>query len=109
MFVHNKRLRYTVRVAAPNPGLANLLLEQFGGPQGELPGVPEFTNVYYNMSAGRSSVEVKTLASAINVAGPSLSATAKPVRCSAVQATRTGRRRIRAPRAPLHKRSLYVR
>jgi Mn-containing catalase len=36
MFVHNKRLQYTVRVAAPNPGLANLLLEQFGGPRGEL-------------------------------------------------------------------------
>jgi Mn-containing catalase len=36
MFVHNKRLQYTVRVAEPNPGLANLLLEQFGGPQGEL-------------------------------------------------------------------------
>ncbi|MGF6572523.1 Mn-containing catalase [Paraburkholderia fungorum] len=36
MFVHNKRLQYTVRVTAPNPGLANLLLEQFGGPQGEL-------------------------------------------------------------------------
>jgi Mn-containing catalase len=36
MFVHNKRLQYTVRVAAPNAGLANLLLEQFGGPQGEL-------------------------------------------------------------------------
>jgi Mn-containing catalase len=36
MFVHNKRMQYTVRVAAPNPGLANLLLEQFGGPQGEL-------------------------------------------------------------------------
>jgi Mn-containing catalase len=36
MFVHNKRLQYTVRVAESNPGLANLLLEQFGGPQGEL-------------------------------------------------------------------------
>ena len=36
MFTHNKRLQYTVRVAAPNPALANLLLEQFGGPQGEL-------------------------------------------------------------------------
>ncbi|MBD8483886.1 manganese catalase family protein [Pseudomonas coleopterorum] len=36
MFLHNKRLQYTVRVAAPNPGLANLLLEQFGGAQGEL-------------------------------------------------------------------------
>ncbi|MES2886701.1 MAG: manganese catalase family protein [Pseudomonadota bacterium] len=36
MFAHNKRLQYTVRVAQTNPGLANLLLEQFGGPQGEL-------------------------------------------------------------------------
>jgi Mn-containing catalase len=36
MFRHVKKLQYTVRVAAPNPGLANLLLEQFGGPQGEL-------------------------------------------------------------------------
>ncbi|MCP3725116.1 manganese catalase family protein [Paraburkholderia sp. CNPSo 3272] len=36
MFMHNKRLQYTVRVAATDPGLANLLLEQFGGPQGEL-------------------------------------------------------------------------
>ena len=36
MFAHNKRLQYTVRVDQPNPGLANLMLEQFGGPQGEL-------------------------------------------------------------------------
>ncbi len=36
MFAHNKRLQYTVRVRETNPGLANLLLEQFGGPQGEL-------------------------------------------------------------------------
>jgi Mn-containing catalase len=36
MFAHNKRLQYTLRVTETNPGLANLLLEQFGGPQGEL-------------------------------------------------------------------------
>jgi len=36
MFAHNKRLQYTVRVQETNPGLANLMLEQFGGPQGEL-------------------------------------------------------------------------
>jgi len=36
MFMHNKRLQYTVRVTETNPGLANLMLEQFGGPQGEL-------------------------------------------------------------------------
>jgi Mn-containing catalase len=36
MFMHNKRLQYTVHVSESNPGLANLMLEQFGGPQGEL-------------------------------------------------------------------------
>lgn len=36
MFMHNKRLQYTVRVAEPNPALAAMLLEQFGGPDGEL-------------------------------------------------------------------------
>jgi Mn-containing catalase len=36
MFSHYKRLQYTVRVDECNPGLANLMLEQFGGPQGEL-------------------------------------------------------------------------
>jgi Mn-containing catalase len=36
MFMHNKRLQYTVRVSECDPALANLMLEQFGGPQGEL-------------------------------------------------------------------------
>ncbi|MBV9863234.1 MAG: manganese catalase family protein [Alphaproteobacteria bacterium] len=36
MFMHNKRLMYTVRVSEPDPMLSSLLLEQFGGPQGEL-------------------------------------------------------------------------
>ncbi|HKP55280.1 MAG TPA: manganese catalase family protein, partial [Polyangiales bacterium] len=34
--MHNKRLQYTVRVSETDPALANLMLEQFGGPQGEL-------------------------------------------------------------------------
>src|SRR3954462_5231111 len=36
MFMHNKRLQYTVRVGEANPVLASLLLEQFGGADGEL-------------------------------------------------------------------------
>src|SRR3982751_4327949 len=36
MFMHNKRLQYTVRVSEPNPRLACMLLEQFGGADGEL-------------------------------------------------------------------------
>jgi len=36
MFMHNKRLQFTVRVSEPNPRLATLMLEQFGGADGEL-------------------------------------------------------------------------
>jgi Mn-containing catalase len=36
MFTHNKKLQYTVRVSEPDPVLGSLILEQFGGPQGEL-------------------------------------------------------------------------
>src|SRR4051795_5144219 len=36
MFMHNKRLQYTVRVSEPNPKLAGMLMEQFGGADGEL-------------------------------------------------------------------------
>lgn len=36
MFLHNKRLMYTVKVDKPNPKFAKLLLEQFGGANGEL-------------------------------------------------------------------------
>ncbi len=36
MFIHNKKLQYTVRVSEPNPALGSMMLEQFGGPDGEL-------------------------------------------------------------------------
>lgn len=36
MFHHVKKLMYTVRVADPNPRFGNMLLEQFGGANGEL-------------------------------------------------------------------------
>lgn len=46
MFAHNKRLQYTVRVQETNPGLANLMLEQFGGPQGELAAALRYFHQY---------------------------------------------------------------
>ena len=36
MYHHVKELMYTVRVDTPNPRFGNMLLEQFGGPNGEL-------------------------------------------------------------------------
>jgi Mn-containing catalase len=57
MFAHNKRLQYTVRIAGPNPGLANLFLEQFGGPQGELSAAMRyFTQGLSEDDAGRKDM-----------------------------------------------------
>jgi len=57
MFAHNKRLQYTVRVSEANPGLANLLLEQFGGPQGELAAACRyFTQAIAEDDAGRKDM-----------------------------------------------------
>ena len=36
MFYHVKDLQFNARVSAPDPGFARLLLQQFGGPNGEL-------------------------------------------------------------------------
>ena len=57
MFMHNKRLMYTLRVAEPNPGLATLILEQFGGPQGELAAAMRyFTQALADEDPGRKDM-----------------------------------------------------
>ncbi len=57
MFIHNKSLMYTVRVAQPNPDLASLMLEQFGGPQGELAAAMRyFTQAIGDADPGRKDL-----------------------------------------------------
>src|SRR3954463_7198523 len=57
MFMHNKRLMYTVRVSEPNPTLATLMLEQFGGPQGELAAAMRyFTQALAESDGGRKDM-----------------------------------------------------
>jgi Mn-containing catalase len=57
MFMHNKRLMYTVRVERPDPVLATLMLEQFGGPQGELAAAMRyFTQGLGEEDAGRKDL-----------------------------------------------------
>ncbi len=36
MFVYEKKLQYPIRIANPNPKLAQIIITQFGGPDGEL-------------------------------------------------------------------------
>ncbi|MGI4876014.1 MAG: manganese catalase family protein [Janthinobacterium lividum] len=57
MFMHNKRLQYTVRVAEPNPRLATMMLEQFGGADGELSAAMRyFTQGLSEDDAGRKDL-----------------------------------------------------
>ena len=57
MFMHNKRLMYTVRVGQTNPKLANYMLEQFGGPQGELAAAMRyFTQAINETDPGRKDM-----------------------------------------------------
>ncbi len=43
MYHHIKKLMYTVKVGQPNVGFGNMLLEQFGGPNGELAAAMQYT------------------------------------------------------------------
>jgi len=57
MFMHNKRLQYTVRVSEPNPRLATMMLEQFGGADGELAAAMRyFTQGLGEEDAGRKDM-----------------------------------------------------
>lgn len=57
MFMHNKRLQYTVRVSEPNPVLASLIIEQFGGADGELAAAMRyFTQALGEVDPGRKDL-----------------------------------------------------
>lgn len=57
MFLHHKKLMYTVRVERSNPALASLMLEQFGGPQGELAAAMRyFTQALGDSDPGRKDL-----------------------------------------------------
>ena len=43
MYHHVKKLMYTVRVDEPDPGFGNMLLEQFGGANGELAAAMQYS------------------------------------------------------------------
>jgi len=43
MYHHVKKLMYTVRVDEPDPAFGNMLLEQFGGANGELAAAMQYS------------------------------------------------------------------
>lgn len=51
MWNYEKRLQYPVKICNPNPKLANLIISQFGGPDGELSASMRYLSQRYSMSS----------------------------------------------------------
>ena len=49
MFVYEKQLQYPVRIATPSPRMANLIITQYGGPDGELSASIRYLSQRYSM------------------------------------------------------------
>ena len=49
MFIYEKKLQYPVRIKNPNPGLAKIIVSQYGGPDGELGASMRYLSQRYSM------------------------------------------------------------
>ena len=49
MFSYNKFLQYPIKVCKPNPRLANVVVTQYGGPNGELGASLRYLSQRYTM------------------------------------------------------------
>jgi len=52
MFTYEKKLQYPVRIANPNPKLAQIVISQYGGPDGELGASMRYLSQRYTMPYG---------------------------------------------------------
>ena len=49
MWKYEKRLQYPIKISAPNPKLAQVIISQFGGPDGELAASMRYLSQRYTM------------------------------------------------------------
>ena len=49
MFIYQKKLQYPVKISKPNPALANFIISQYGGPDGELGASLRYLSQRYSM------------------------------------------------------------
>ncbi|NMB44646.1 MAG: manganese containing catalase [Clostridiales bacterium] len=54
MWIYEKKLQYPVRVDTCNPALAQMILEQFGGPDGELSAAIRYLSQRWSMPTGEA-------------------------------------------------------
>ena len=49
MWTYDKRLQYPVKISQPNPQMAQVIITQFGGPDGELAASMRYLSQRYSM------------------------------------------------------------
>ena len=49
MWIYEKKLEYPIKIAKPDPKLAQLIITQLGGPDGELGASMRYLNQRYSM------------------------------------------------------------
>ena len=52
MWIYEKKLQYPVKIKNPNPALAQVIISQLGGPDGELGAATRYLNQRYTMPKG---------------------------------------------------------
>ena len=53
MWTYDKKLQYPVKIKTPNPKLAQFIISQLGGPDGELAAAMRYLNQRYSMPYGQ--------------------------------------------------------
>ena len=53
MWIYEKKLQYPVKIKNPNPKLAQIIISQLGGPDGELAAAMRYLNQRYSMPYGQ--------------------------------------------------------
>ena len=53
MFNYEKRLQYPVNISCPNPAAAQIIISQFGGPDGELAASMRYLSQRFSMTNGK--------------------------------------------------------
>ena len=53
MWTYDKKLQYPVKIKNPNPKLAQIIISQLGGPDGELAASMRYLNPRYAMPYGQ--------------------------------------------------------
>ena len=49
MFIYQKKLQYPIKISKPNPRLAQIIISQYGGPDGELGASLRYLSQRYSM------------------------------------------------------------